>query len=78
VSVWHSSGLIADILSTALFVMGPVDGLAWAENRGLAACYLDVDPAGRLHYRMTTFFWNLTPTERADLVYYDGHDPAGR
>jgi thiamine biosynthesis lipoprotein len=75
VSVWHASGLVADILSTALFVMGPVDGLAWAEARGLAACYLDVDSAGRHRYRMTTLFRRLTTTEQADLVYYDGHGP---
>lgn len=40
VSVWHESALIADILSTALYVMGPSDGLAWADARGLAVCYL--------------------------------------
>ncbi len=40
VSAWHESALVADILSTALYVMGPDEGLAWADNRGLAACYL--------------------------------------
>lgn len=40
VSAWHESALIADILSTALYVMGPDVGLEWAEFRGLAACYL--------------------------------------
>lgn len=40
VSVWHEDALVADILSTALFVMGPEDGLRWAEERGVAACYL--------------------------------------
>ncbi|OFW01786.1 MAG: hypothetical protein A3I61_05795 [Acidobacteria bacterium RIFCSPLOWO2_02_FULL_68_18] len=40
VSVWHRSGLAADALSTALFVMGPEEGLRWAESRGIAAIYL--------------------------------------
>jgi len=40
VSVWHVSGLYADALSTALYVMGPDDGLAWATTQGLAAVYL--------------------------------------
>ena len=40
VSVWHERALFADILSTALYVMGPQEGLTWAEERGLAACYL--------------------------------------
>jgi thiamine biosynthesis lipoprotein len=44
VTVWHPSGLVADILSTALFVMGPELGAKWAEDRGIAACYL-IPPA---------------------------------
>ncbi|MDA2926527.1 FAD:protein FMN transferase [Acidobacteria bacterium AH-259-G07] len=39
VTVWHSRALTADILSTALYVMGPEQGLKWAEARGLAACF---------------------------------------
>jgi thiamine biosynthesis lipoprotein len=45
VTVWHERGLVADILSTALYVMGPEAGLRWAEDRGLAACYLIPDGA---------------------------------
>jgi len=43
VTVWHERGLVADMLSTALYVMGPEVGLRWAEARGLAACYLIPD-----------------------------------
>ncbi len=39
VTVWHERGLIADILSTALYVMGPQEGKAWAEARNVAACF---------------------------------------
>ncbi len=48
VTVWHRRALVADILSTALFVMGPDEGLRWAEARGIAACYLvpDTTPRG--------------------------------
>jgi thiamine biosynthesis lipoprotein len=44
VSVWHPRALVADILSTALFVMGPEHGLAWASERGIAVCYLFASP----------------------------------
>lgn len=40
VTVWHRRGLAADALSTALFVMGPEEGLRWAEARDVAVCYL--------------------------------------
>ena len=43
VTVWHERGLIADILSTALYVMGPEDGMRWAEARGIATLYLIPD-----------------------------------
>jgi thiamine biosynthesis lipoprotein len=40
VTVWHRSALAADVLSTALFVMGPDAGLRWAERHDVAAVYL--------------------------------------
>lgn len=40
VAVVAPSGLEADILSTALYVMGPEAGLAWAEREGVAAIFL--------------------------------------
>lgn len=46
VTVWHASALVADILSTALYVMGPQQGRVWAEARGIAACYLDLPEGG--------------------------------
>lgn len=45
VSVWHERGLAADALSTALYVMGPDDGLRWAAARDVAALYLIPDGA---------------------------------
>lgn len=39
-SVIASDALTADILSTALFVMGPDDGLQWAEANGIAAIFI--------------------------------------
>jgi thiamine biosynthesis lipoprotein len=56
VSVWHPSAFVADVLSTALFVMGPEKGLSWAEARGLAACDLQMDAAGRVTPTMTAAF----------------------
>ncbi|MBM3778778.1 MAG: FAD:protein FMN transferase [Acidimicrobiia bacterium] len=53
VSVWHERALVADILSTALHVMGPVDGLSWAESHGIAACYLVPVSDGGIDVRMT-------------------------
>jgi thiamine biosynthesis lipoprotein len=40
VTVVHSDPMLADILSTALFVMGPDEGLRWAEGQGVAALFL--------------------------------------
>ena len=56
VTVWHERALVADILSTALFVMGPDQGLLWAESRGLAACFLIGSDTGELQVRATEAF----------------------
>jgi len=40
VAVVASEGLTADILSTALYVLGPERGLVWAERHGTAAAFL--------------------------------------
>ena len=46
VSVWHESALVADILSTALYVMGSHQGLDWAQRRDLAVCFLELEDDG--------------------------------
>ena len=40
VAVWHENAFTADVLSTALYVMGPAAGLDWAAARDLAACFI--------------------------------------
>ena len=40
VAVWHANAFTADVLSTALYVMGPDAGLEWAAARGFAACFI--------------------------------------
>jgi thiamine biosynthesis lipoprotein len=43
VTVVHPDPLVADILSTALYVMGPDEGLRWLDDHpGIAALFLDV------------------------------------
>lgn len=52
VSVVAPTGLEADLLTKPCFVLGPTEGLAWAEREGVAACFQLKD--GRL--RMTKAF----------------------
>jgi len=58
VSVVCPSALDADVLSTALFVMGPVQGLAWAESRRIPAVFEPHEGP----VLMTGAFQNLHPT----------------
>jgi thiamine biosynthesis lipoprotein len=53
VTVVHDDPLFADVLSTALFVMGPRQGLQWAEDHGVAALFL-MDTAAGLVIRIST------------------------
>jgi thiamine biosynthesis lipoprotein ApbE len=55
VTAWHQRGLVADALSTALYVMGPVEGLRWAEAEGLSACFLIAED-DTVRVSMTTSF----------------------
>ncbi|MEJ2108641.1 MAG: FAD:protein FMN transferase, partial [Acidobacteriota bacterium] len=59
VSVWHERALVADILSTALYVMGPEKGLSWAESRNIAACFLVPDKDGRIKILSSHIFRNM-------------------
>jgi FAD:protein FMN transferase len=43
VTVWHRESFAADALSTGLYVMGPEDGLRWADARSIAAVFLIPD-----------------------------------
>jgi thiamine biosynthesis lipoprotein len=58
VTVWHESALVADTLSTALYVMGPADGLRWATAQHIAVCYL-VSGESRVIRRATADFQAL-------------------
>jgi thiamine biosynthesis lipoprotein len=58
VAVWHERALVADIVSTALFVMGPEQGTVWAESRGIAACFLIPDE-GSIRLQFTRAFSKL-------------------
>lgn len=40
VSVIHPSALVADILSTALYVMGPAEGVRWAREHDVDAVFI--------------------------------------
>lgn len=56
VTVLHESCMAADALSTALTVLGPVDGPAWAEQRGIAALFVARRPDGSLEDHMSSAF----------------------
>jgi len=66
VTVAAPDGTSADALSTALFVMGPERGAAWADQRAIAALYLWRDEARVLRRRATLSFeerFSLTTDE---------------
>ena len=54
VSVLAGEGAAADALSTALFVMGPEQGLEWAEERGIATIFYWWNLDGDLTCRATS------------------------
>ena len=57
-AVVAADALTADVLSTALYVLGPEAGPAWAERQGVAAAFLLHDGS----IRMTPAFRSLHPT----------------
>lgn len=58
-AVVAADGLTADVLSTALYVLGPEAGLAWAGRQGVAAAFLLSDGT----IRMSAAFRDLAPVE---------------
>ena len=56
VTVWSDSALRADVLSTALYVLGPDAGMRWAETHEVAALFLDVATNGTLQRRSSRAF----------------------
>lgn len=55
-TVWHEHALVADVLSTALFVMGPENGIGWADAREIAVVYLEPRPGGAVLTRASRAF----------------------
>ena len=56
VTVLADSCLAADAWATALYVLGPTEGLELAEARGFAALFLTVNPDGTVEEAATTAF----------------------
>lgn len=64
VTVWHQDPLVADVLSTALYVMAPAAALAFAEAHGLAVVFqapATGPTAGDIVIRATTPFARRFP-----------------
>lgn len=64
VSVCSASGLDADVLSTALRVMGPEAGFEWAVRYGIAANFLIIEPDGQLAIKPTPEFQRRFPVSQ--------------
>ena len=66
VTVWHEDALTADILSTALYVLGSEAGLRYADEHGFAALFLA--PAGRGARASVTVLASLAFRQRFPAV----------
>lgn len=55
VTVWKIEALEADILSTALYVMGPEIGYQWAEKHNVAACFQLIQDGERIVLQTPSF-----------------------
>ena len=78
VSVLDPSGFRADVLSTALYVMGPARAMAWADAHGVAAIALwPAGRSGRFRVARSAAARSLVDLEmlHPDLI---GEDPPGK
>jgi len=79
VTVVHADALVADVLATALYVMGPEHGMRWLEGRPEVAALFLESQDGRLHGRWTPAMerWMDDPHAlRADARERTGELPA--
>jgi len=63
VSVYAASAFDADVLSTALYVLGPEAGMVWAEHNGVAALFLFPHSDGRIELQASSALKKLTRLE---------------
>ncbi|HVT05260.1 MAG TPA: FAD:protein FMN transferase [Thermoanaerobaculia bacterium] len=63
VSVFSTRAFDADVLSTALFVLGPGEGMEWADTNGVAALFLTPRPDGSIELRASKTLRMLTAIE---------------
>ena len=69
VAVWHPNAFAADVLSTALYVMGPDVGLVWAAARDFAACFIvPATGSDRVTFRTTSAFEQRFPLQSAGAL----------
>jgi thiamine biosynthesis lipoprotein len=72
VTVVAADPAVADILSTALFVLGPEAGMAWLADRKDVGALFVVETQGRLHRR-----WNQAMAAYLPSASTDNHHRGG-
>ncbi len=60
VTVLHEACMIADALATALMVLGPAAGRAYADRHGIAALFIEREPTGLVEHTSAAFLALLT------------------